>query len=393
MGRTGGSHGEPGAAPEPASACMRVTACAIVPALIAGGALQMREFVYEALPGRVVFGLGSLDRLADEVARLGVDKALVLSTPQQRDQAEDVAQRLGDKSAGVYDRAEMHVPVEVAQAAREEAQRLGADACVAVGGGSTIGLGKAIALEFGLPIIAVPTTYAGSEMTPIWGLTEDGIKKTGRDNKVLPTTVVYDPNLTRTLPVHIAAPSGMNAIAHCVEAMYSETANPIVSMMAEEGVRALARALPAVVREPDDMDARTDALYGAYLSGASLGAVGMALHHKLCHTLGGSFNLPHADTHTIVIPHATAYNIDAAPDAKERLSRALETDAPAGVLFDLAEAIGAKLALRDLGMTEDDLDRAADIATENPYYNPRPITREGIRALLDDAFHGRRPTA
>lgn len=353
----------------------------------------MREFVYEALPGRVVFGLGSLDRLANEVVRLGVDKVLVLSTPQQREQAEDVAQRLGDKSAGVYDRAEMHVPVEVAQAAREEAQRLGADACVAVGGGSTIGLGKAIALEFGLPIIAVPTTYAGSEMTPIWGLTEDGIKKTGRDNKVLPATVVYDPNLTRTLPVHIAAPSGMNAIAHCVEAMYSETANPVVSMMAEEGVRALARALPAVVRDPDDMDARTDALYGAYLSGASLGAVGMALHHKLCHTLGGSFNLPHADTHTIVIPHATAYNIDAAPDAKERLSRALETDAPAGVLFDLAEAIGAKLALRDLGMTEDDLDRAADIATENPYYNPRPITREGIRALLDDAFHGRRPTA
>ncbi len=353
----------------------------------------MREFVYEALPGRVVFGLGSLDRLANEVVRLGVDKVLVLSTPQQRDQAEDVAQRLGDKSAGVYDRAEMHVPVEVALAAREEAQRLGADACVAVGGGSTIGLGKAIALEFGLPIIAVPTTYAGSEMTPIWGLTEDGIKKTGRDNKVLPATVVYDPNLTRTLPVHIAAPSGMNAIAHCVEAMYSETANPVVSMMAEEGVRALARALPAVVRDPDDMDARTDALYGAYLSGASLGAVGMALHHKLCHTLGGSFSLPHADTHTIVIPHVTAYNIDAAPDAKERLSRALETDAPAGVLFDLAEAIGAKLALRDLGMTEDDLDRAADIATENPYYNPRPITREGIRALLDDAFHGRRPTA
>jgi maleylacetate reductase len=353
----------------------------------------VREFVYEALPGRVVFGLGSLDRLANEVVRLGVDKVLVLSTPQQRDQAEDVAQRLGDKSAGVYDRAEMHVPVEVALAAREEAQRLGADACVAVGGGSTIGLGKAIALEFGLPIIAVPTTYAGSEMTPIWGLTEDGIKKTGRDNKVLPATVVYDPNLTRTLPVHIAAPSGMNAIAHCVEAMYSETANPVVSMMAEEGVRALARALPAVVRDPDDMDARTDALYGAYLSGASLGAVGMALHHKLCHTLGGSFSLPHADTHTIVIPHVTAYNIDAAPDAKERLSRALETDAPAGVLFDLAEAIGAKLALRDLGMTEDDLDRAADIATENPYYNPRPITREGIRALLDDAFHGRRPTA
>ncbi|HCP01455.1 MAG TPA: maleylacetate reductase [Rhodospirillaceae bacterium] len=351
----------------------------------------MRQFVYEALPGRVVFGPGSLDQLVDEVERLGLAKALVLSTPQQREQAMDVACRLGSKSAGVYDKAEMHVPFEVAQAAREEAQRLGADACVAVGGGSTIGLGKAIALEFGLPIIAVPTTYAGSEMTPIWGLTEAGIKKTGRDTRVLPTTVVYDPLLTSTLPVDIAVPSGMNAIAHCVEAMYSETANPVISMIAEEGVRALASALPLIVREPENVNAHTDALYGAYLSGAALGAVGMALHHKLCHTLGGSFNLPHADTHTIVIPHTTAYNIDAAPDAKVRLSRALETNDPAGALFDLAQSLGAKLALSDLGMSEDNLERAADIAIENPYYNPRPVTREGIRALLEDAFHGRRP--
>ena len=353
----------------------------------------MRAFAYEALPGRVVFGVGSLDRLAEEVERLGVAKALVLSTPQQREQAEDVAARLGARSAGVFDKAEMHVPVEVARAARDEAKRLGADACVAVGGGSTTGLGKAIVLEFGLPIIAVPTTYAGSEMTPIWGLTEDGIKKTGRDPKVLPTTVVYDPNLTLTLPDFIAGPSGMNAIAHCVEAIYSETANPIISMMAEEGVRALARALPVVVREPGNIEARSDALYGAYLSGASLGAVGMALHHKLCHTLGGSFNLPHAETHTAVIPHVTAYNAAAAPEMVERMSRALGTDDPAGALFDLAKSLGAKMALSEIGMKEEDLDRAADIATQNPYFNPRPVTRDGIRALLDDAFHGRRPAA
>lgn len=353
----------------------------------------MRQFVYEALPGRVVFGVGSLDRLAEEVERLGVAKALVLSTPPQREQAEDVAKRLGSRAAGVFDRAEMHVPIEVAEAARDEAKRLGADACVAVGGGSTIGLGKAIALAFGLPIIAVPTTYAGSEMTPIWGLTEGGLKKTGKDNKVLPTTVVYDPTLTLTLPPQISGPSGMNAIAHCVEALYSETANPIVSLMAEESVRALAGALPRVVKDPSDLDARTDALYGSYLAGASLGAVGMALHHKLCHTLGGSFNLPHAETHTAVIPHATAYNREAAPEAMAALSRALSSDDPAGALFDLADALGARMALRDLGMKEEDLDKAADIATQNPYYNPRPVTREGIRALLDDAFHGRRPSA
>lgn len=354
----------------------------------------MQNFVYDALPGRVVFGAGSLDAIADEVARLGVAKALVLATPQQQEQAQDVAQRLGERSAGIFDKAEMHVPIEVAQQARDEAKRLGADACVAVGGGSTTGLGKAIALEFGLPIIAVPTTYAGSEMTPIWGLTEDGLKKTGRDVKVLPKTVIYDPTLTLTLPPAIAGPSGMNAIAHCVEALYAENANPIISMMAEEGIRALGRSLATVVKQPDDLDARSDALYGAWLSGASLGAVGMALHHKLCHTLGGSFNLPHAETHTIVIPHAAAYNCAAAPEAMARVARALggtdAADAP-GALYDLAAAIGAKLALSDLGMQESDLDRAADIAVQNPYFNPHPVTREGIRALLDDAFHGRRP--
>mgnify|MGYP002640631724 CR=1 FL=1 len=352
----------------------------------------MRSFVYDALPGRVVFGVGSLDTIADEVARLGVAKALVLSTPPQREQAEDVARRLGSAAAGVFAEAEMHVPIEVAARARDEARRLGADACVAVGGGSTTGLGKAIALAYGLPIIAVPTTFAGSEMTPIWGLTEDGIKKTGRDPKVLPKTVIYDPTLVMTLPVSIAGPSGMNAIAHCVEALYAENGNPIISMMAEEGIRALARSLPAVVGRPDDIEARSDAQYGAWLAGASLGSVGMALHHKLCHTLGGSFNLPHAETHTIVIPHATAYNYRAAPEAMARIARALGSDDPAGAIFDLGTAIGARMALRDLGMTEADLDRAADLAVENPYYNPRPITRDGIRALLEDAFHGRRPS-
>jgi len=351
----------------------------------------MKSFVYDALPGRVVFGVDSLDTIADEVARLGVAKALVLATPPQRAQAEDVARRLGAAAAGVFAEAEMHVPIEVAARARDEALRLGADACVAVGGGSTTGLGKAIALTYGLPIIAVPTTFAGSEMTPIWGLTEDGLKKTGRDPKVLPKTVIYDPTLIMTLPVSIAGPSGMNAIAHCVEALYAENANPIISMMAEEGIRALARALPVVVSKPDDIEARSDAQYGAWLAGAALGSVGMALHHKLCHTLGGSFNLPHAETHTCVIPHATAYNFAAAPEAMARIARALGNDDPAGAIFDLGVAIGAKMALRDLGMAEADLDRAADIAVQNPYYNPQPITRDGIRALLDDAFFGRRP--
>ena len=362
---------------------------------------MMRNFAYDTLPARVIFGACSLDGLADEVARLGAAKALVLSTPRQRPLAEDVAARLGDRVAGIYDQAVMHVPIETAAAARDEARRRGADACVAVGGGSTIGLAKAIAMAHGLPIIAVPTTYAGSEMTPFWGLTEGGVKKTGRDPKVLPRTVIYDPTLTVGLPVAVSAASGMNAIAHCVEALYAEDANPITSLMAEEGIRALARSLPIVVAAPADLEARGAALYGAWLAGAALGAVGMALHHKLCHTLGGSFNLPHAETHTIVLPHAAAYNRTAAAAAMARVAGALgvetlgvETlgaaDAPTG-LYDLAAGLGAKLALRDIGLAEADLDRAADIATGNPYYNPRPVTREAVRALLDDAFHGRRP--
>jgi alcohol dehydrogenase class IV len=351
----------------------------------------MTPFVYNGQPSRVVFGVGSLDRLTEEIGRLGATRALVLSTPEQRAAAEDIAARLGARSAGVYDKAVMHVPIETAEAARAVAKQLDADCCVAVGGGSTIGLGKAIALTSELPILAIPTTFAGSEMTPIYGITAQGQKKTGRDARVLPKTVIYDPTLLRTLPAKIAGPSGMNAIAHCVEALYAQDANPIVSLMAEEGIRTLARSLPTVVREPDNLEARSDALYGAWLAGACLGMVGMALHHKLCHTLGGSFNLPHAETHTVVLPHATHYNRDAAAEAMGRISRALGGGDPAGALYDLAQRIGAPLALKDIGMPRDGLERAAKLATENPYYNPRAISYDGILELLTAAWNGDRP--
>ena len=353
----------------------------------------MLAFTYQGLPSRVVFGEGSLDRLPDEVARLGLSRALVLSTPEQHASAEDAARRLGDRAAGVYPKAVMHVPVEVARGAREEATRVGADCCVAIGGGSTIGLGKAIALEFGLPIIAVPTTYAGSEMTPIWGMTEGSVKRTGRDFRVLPKTVLYDPLLTLTLPPALSVTSGMNAIAHSVEGLYAEDANPIVSMMAEESIRALAAALPRIVADPKDLEARAQAQYGCWLAGHTLGSVGMALHHKLCHTLGGTFNLPHAETHTIVLAHAAAYNRTAAAAAMARVAKALGAEDAATGLYDLARSLGARLRLADIGMPADGLDRAADLATTNPYFNPRPVTRDCVRALLQDAYDGRRPAA
>jgi len=353
----------------------------------------MPSFVYDALPGRVVFADGSLGRVPEETERLGIRRALLIATPSQRGVAEQLADRLGARAAGIHDRVVMHVPLEVAEAGRAKARELGADGCIVIGGGSAIGLAKAIALELDVSILAVPTTYSGSEMTPVQGLTEGGIKRTLRDPRILPRTVVYDPALTRSLPPALAGPSGMNAMAHAVEALYAENANPISSLMAEAAIRALGRSLPAVTRQPDDLDARADALYGAWLAGACLGGAGVALHHKLAHVLGGSFDLPHAQTHTVLLPHVAAFNREAAPEAMARIARALGTEDAAAGLFDLITAIGAPTRLADLGLAEPDLDRAAELAIRNPYFNPRPVTRDGVRALLDDAFRGRPPGA
>jgi maleylacetate reductase len=285
----------------------------------------------------------------------------------------------------------MHVPVEIAEDARRVARELGADCCVTVGGGSTTGLGKAIALTSAVPILAVPTTYAGSEMTPIYGITEGGAKKTGRDVRVLPKAVIYDPALTLSLPPALSAASGMNAIAHAVEALYSHEGNPIISLMAEEGIRAMASALPRVITSLSDIDARSDALYGAWLCGVVLGSAGMALHHKLCHVLGGSFNLPHAETHSIVLPHAVRYNHAAAPDAMARIRRALQAKDAAAGIYELEKSLGLPMRLADIGMKEADLERAARIATEAPYPNPRKVEYGPVLELLRNAYTGQRP--
>lgn len=357
----------------------------------------MRDFIYNGQPSRVVFGPGSLAHLEREIDLLGAKRALVLSTPEQVHQAQMVADRLGARAAGIFPRAVMHVPIETAREARDEARRLGADCAIAIGGGSTTGLGKAIAMDSGLPILAIPTTYAGSEMTPIYGITEAGLKKTGKDPRVLPRTVIYDPELTLSLPVAMSVTSGMNAIAHAAEGLYAKDSNPVMDLMAEEGIRAMAQALPALKLRANDVVARGDALYGAWLCGAVLGNVGMALHHKLCHTLGGSFNLPHAEVHTVVLPQAMAFNAAAAPEAMRRIERALgiagRVSAAAG-LFDLARDNGAPVALKDIGMQAADLDKAADIAVSNPYWNPQPFgpqQRSEIRELLQRAYAGVRP--
>jgi alcohol dehydrogenase class IV len=311
-----------------------------------------------------------------EVARLGISRALVLATPTQVQQASMVAELLGGRAAGTFTEAEMHTPVSVTDRAMAYATELKADGVVAIGGGSTTGLGKAIALRTDLPQIVVPTSYAGSEMTSILGETRDGLKTTQSSPRILPETVIYDVDLTMTMPQSLSAASGLNAIAHAVEALYARDRNPIISLMAQEGIRSLAQALPKIKSGAKDVEARTEALYGAWLCGSCLGAVGMALHHKLCHTLGGAFNLPHAETHAIILPHAVAYNASADPQAMSQIARALGANDAAVGLFELAGAIGVRRSLRDVGMREEDIDHASDLAVTNPYWNPRPVERD-----------------
>lgn len=352
----------------------------------------MNNFTYTGLPARVVFGRGTIDQVTHELKALSVERALVLSTQQQADQALGILDRLGATGVGLFSAAAMHTPVDVTESAMSHVAQLNVDGIVSFGGGSTIGLGKAIALRTDLPQLVVPTTYAGSEMTPIIGQTEDGLKTTQKTLKVLPETVIYDVDFTLSLPPVMSVTSGLNAIAHAIEALYAENANPVLSLMAEEGIGALVRALPVITENPSDPDARSQALYGAWLCAVCLGSGGVALHHKLCHVLGGSFDLPHAETHTVVLPHALAYNAPEVPDTMDRLRRAMKTETPAAALFDIAKNGSAPTSLQLLGMPQDGLERAVEIALKNPYCNPRRLEESALLTLLENAFEGHRPS-
>ncbi|MEM1047699.1 MAG: maleylacetate reductase [Pseudomonadota bacterium] len=342
-------------------------------------------------PARIVFGDGALDRIPECLDTLGCKSALVLSTPNQESQARQLLDQLGPLGAGLYAKAAMHTPVDVTEDALQVFAGCRADCTLAIGGGSTTGLGKALALRTDCPQITVPTTYAGSEVTPILGQTENGVKTTISSPKVLPEIVIYDPLLTHGLPVPMTVTSALNALAHAAEALYAQNRNPIATLMAGEGARALIEALPAIIEDPGNADGRRKALYGAWLCGTVLSSVGMALHHKLCHTLGGAFDLPHAETHAIVLPHALAFNEVAVPDLLKPLAEALSSEAAGSGLHTYAKALAAPMALKEIGMPEDGIDRAADLATQNPYWNPRPFDRDQIRTLIENAFHGRAP--
>lgn len=340
----------------------------------------MPRFIYEPLGGRIVFGVGAVGQVAGELRALGAERVMLLASPSSVRIADGIAADLGGALVARWSDVRQHVPVALAEAARAAVRGGGVDAVVSIGGGSAVGLAKAIALEGDVSIVAVPTTYAGSELTPIWGLTGEH-KQTGRDARVLPEVVVYDPELTLDLPPSITATSGCNAIAHCVEGFYGPGANPVTALVAREGLRVLEDALPRAVAHGRDLAARGDLLYGAFLAGSALAVAGSGIHHELCHVLGGSYAVDHGDANAVVLPHVTAWNASAVP----------ELVGWGRALFDLTVALGAPTSLAGLGVPESTLDEIAARAIAETTANPRPLDLAGVRALLDDAFHGRRP--
>ena len=352
----------------------------------------MREFTYTSRASRIVFGVGTLSSLQYELSLHSSSKPLILTTPEQRSMGELIAKQLSGLDANVCAMATMHTPTEVTDKALDFLHANRSDSLISVGGGSTVGLGKALALRTGLAQIAVPTTYAGSEVTPILGETSGGIKKTIRTDAVLPETVIYDVNLTLTLPQKISAASGINAIAHAAEALYAKDVNPIVSLMAEEGIRSLYQSLPDIASDLKNIDARSKALYGAWLCGTCLGAVSMGLHHKLCHVLGGAFDLPHAETHAVVLPHALSFNAPAVPQVMARIAQAINvTFEPGLAMFKLLKKTSLPVSLEELGMPKEGIKHAVDLVMRDAYSNPRPLDTTAVHKLITNAFYGKTP--
>ncbi len=344
------------------------------------------RFASEWQRARVVFGAGARRALPPELDRLGIKRVLVVTTRGRAPFTDELAGLLLDKLAGICPLAVQHVPRDSIVAALTDVDRLAPDAVAAIGGGSAIGLAKAIALERGLPVIAIPTTYAGSEMTSIYGITEAAEKRTGRNPRVAPRLVIYDPELTLSLPANVSAASGMNAIAHAVEAIYAADASPIATAAAAEAIRSLSRALPLIVANPGDLVARTLAMRGAHAAGVSLELAAMGLHHKICHVLGGAFGLPHAETHAVILPYVAAFNAPAAPEAMAHVAAALGVSDAIQGLQALNRTLGLPASLLKLGFQAADIPRAAELVTSATYPNPRPVSEADVRNILSSAL-------
>ena len=348
--------------------------------------------VYNATPPRIIFGAGSLAKVAEAAEAYGARRVVVVSTPGRSGLADRVAALLGERCCGIIPEAVSQVPIELTIRGRGLATALDADCIVSVGGGASVGLGKGIALEYAKPIIAIPTTYSGSEMTGFCGITIDGVKRMHKSLNMLASTVIYDPELSVALPVDVSMASAMNALAHCVDAIYVPTVSPLIAGAAYEGAAMLVDAMPRVAAAPNDIAARTDLLYGAYLGGAALTG-GFALQHGVAHVLGGSFGIAHGLSHALVLPHVAAYNARHAPRQMQRLAQAMGVGHVGGALFDLMVGVGLPASLAEVGFDRGDIEKAAQITVETDNgLNPGPVTLAGVRALLEDAYAGRRPS-
>jgi len=355
-------------------------------------AIDPAKFSYVALPARVIFGAGRAAELGAELERLGVRRAMLCMTPRGPERYRALIAALGERAAGVFAGAEPHCPEPVVKAAIEQFRALDADGAVAIGGGSTVGLGKWISAETGKPYVALPTTLSGSEMTPILGIKVGAEKRTRREPKALARTVIYDPELSLALPAHETATTGMNSLAHCVEALYPAEPNPVARLIALEGIRALFEGLPASVARPRDLAARSRALYGGFLGGLLVQLVGIGLHHKICHVLGGRFGAPHGESNSAMLAQVVAFNAPYIPDVMADLRVATGSADPAAAIFDLANRMGAPVSLEQLGIDPAGFEVAARDAVQQTAFNPRPLDVASVQALLQDAWHGRRPS-
>jgi maleylacetate reductase len=354
--------------------------------------LALAGFTRDTLPGRIVFRDGALDDVGDELERLGAQRAMLIVAEYDNHLIERAQSAVADRLHLVWDEIRQHVPRQLAERATAAATDKHVDALVTVGGGSTIGLGKAVAVSTGLPLVCVPTTYSGSEMTPIYGLTSDNDKKTARDNRALPKVVIYDPQLLVTLPPDVVGPSGMNALAHCAEALWAPQPDPITDALALDGARRLRRGLHGAYHEPDSA-ARGQVMIASCLAGIALGTVGTSIHHALCHLLGGMYGTPHALTHAIVLPYAVKFVRPAVPRAVERLATAMGTvpDELPDAIWSLGRTVGTPQGLRAIGLTESEVEQAAEAALAKGLRSPRPLNRSLIHRLLEGAWRGMSP--
>jgi maleylacetate reductase len=354
----------------------------------------MKNFTHNSLPARVVFGKGSIASLGEEIDRLDAKRALFCCTRGREEEVSSLVAPLDNLSAGLCAIAEQYVPLPMVVEGRQIAKEREADCVVSYGGGTSVGLAKAIALELEIPVISAVTTFSGSETTNLQAILTNGLRVGHKSDWMLPRTIIYDPETAMGVPLSIMIPSGMNAIAHGVEAFYAQGASPVNSLIAGEGIGALASALKRMSCDPDDIEARGDGLYGAWLCGTSLGSAGVALHHKFAHVLGSTFDLEHSMAHTVALPHSVAYTTAGAREAMQSIATALgdSSKEAATALYELNVAIGAPTSLKEIGMPEEGIEKAAKMISDDPYPNPVPVEYASIRAMIEDAWHGRPPT-